>query len=274
MVTSLRKGTFTHMELIAGSVTLTGFLASLCAGLASGAGAAPIFFKQTWNENWQRQMLGIAGGIMLAATVFSLISPALDMVEAQSKNAFLPAVVVGAAIAMGAVSIWLVHNLVPHEHLMKGPDDGSVFALGRNWLFIAAITLHNFPEGLSVGVAFGPGDIGSGLPVALGIGIQNMPEGLAVAAALLSGGFDRTRAFLIALATGLVEPIGGLVGAMVVSFSDTLLPWGLAFAGGAMLFVIVGEVIPETYRDDRHHGVTATFVTGFVIMMLLDVALG
>jgi ZIP family zinc transporter len=202
-----------------------------------------------------------------------LIVPALRIVEEQSSSALEPALVVGGGILLGAIAIFVVHSVVPHEHFAKDSEGHHFLALGRNWLFILAITLHNIPEGLSVGVAFGAG-ISSGFPVALGIGIQNMPEGLAVAAALSSDGATRLRAFLVALATGLVEPMGGLVGALVVHLSTVLLPWGLAFAAGAMLFVIVGEIIPETYRDDRHHGPTLALVVGFLIMMMLDVTLG
>jgi ZIP family zinc transporter len=218
-------------------------------------------------------MLAVAGGIMLAATVFSLIVPALEIVEDRSLRTLQPALVVGGGILLGALAIFAVHSVVPHEHFAKDAGGHQFLALGRNWLFILAITLHNLPEGLSVGVAFGPG-VSSGFPVAVGIGIQNMPEGLAVAAALTSDGASRLRSFMVALATGLVEPIGGLIGALVIHISDTLLPWGLAFAGGAMLFVIVGEIIPETYRDDRHHGPTLALVAGFLIMMMLDVTLG
>ncbi len=252
---------------------LIGFLSSLAAGLATGLGALPIFVRRTWPAESTSMMLAVAGGIMLAATVFSLIVPALEIVGEQSPRVLEPAFVVGVGIFLGAVVILGIHSVVPHEHFEKDARGHHFLALGRNWLFIVAITLHNIPEGLSVGAAFGAG-VSSGLPVAVGIGIQNLPEGLAVAAALRSDGASPMRAFLVALATGLVEPIGGLIGALVVNLSDALLPWGLAFAAGAMLFVIVGEVIPETYRDDRHHGPTMALVSGFLIMMVLDVTLG
>jgi zinc transporter, ZIP family len=252
---------------------LLGFLGSLIAGLATGLGALPILFRRRWPAESTSMMLAVAGGIMLAASVFSLIVPALEILDERSRGALEPAVVVAAGILLGAFAIYAVHAVVPHEHFAKDAAGHHFLALGRNWLFIVAITLHNIPEGLSVGVAFGAG-ISSGLPIAVGIGIQNLPEGLAVAAALTSDGASRLRAFMVALATGLVEPIGGLVGALVVSYSDALLPWGLAFAAGAMLFVIIGEVIPETYRDDRHHGPTLAFLGGFLVMMVLDVTLG
>src|SRR5690606_15812575 len=167
-------------------------------------------------------------------------------------------------------SVWAIHAFVPHEHFTKGPDGRVSIELGKHWLFILAITLHNFPEGMSVGVAFGD-EIESGAAVMLGIGLQNLPEGLAVAAALVGDGSTQARAFVIALLTGLVEPVGGLVGALAVSLSTELLPWGLAFAGGAMLFVISGEVIPETHREGVEQIATFSLVLGFVVMMMLDV---
>ena len=252
---------------------LVGFLGSFAAGLATGLGALPIFIRRQWPAESTSMMLAVAGGIMLAAAVFSLIVPALNIVGERSPRTLEPALVVGAGILLGAIAIYGIHSVVPHEHFAKDAAGHHFLALGRNWLFIVAITLHHIPEGLSVGVAFGAG-ISSGLPVAIGIGIQTMPEGLAVAAALSSDGASRLRAFTVALATGLVEPIGGLIGAFVVNFSDAMLPWGLAFAAGAMLFVIVGEVIPEAYRDDRHHGPTMALLGGFLIMMVLDVTLG
>jgi len=219
-------------------------------------------------------LLAIAGGIMLAATVFSLIVPAMDVIVSRSGSAAHAATTVSAGVVLGALSIWLIHAKVPHEHFIKGPEGRSSVALARQWLFIIAIALHNFPEGMSVGVAFGPGDLRADLLVTIGIGLQNMPEGLAVAAALISVGYSRARAVLIALATGLVEPVGGLVGAAAVSLSDSLLPWGLAFSAGAMLSVISGEVIPETHRKGVEHRATFCLILGFIVMMMLDTIFG
>jgi len=264
----------TDAEFAGMSPILAGFLGSLAAGLATGVGAIPVFFRREWPEEGQVIMLAVAGGIMLAATVFSLIIPAMDVVVAQSGSEPYAAATVSAGVILGALCIWLVHGVVPHEHFVKGAEGGASVALGRHWLFILAITLHNFPEGMSVGVAFGTGDLNAGLAVTTGIGLQNIPEGLAVAAALISAGYGRGRAAFVALMTGLVEPVGGLVGAAAVSLSDALLPWGLAFSAGAMLFVISGEVIPETHRKGVEHRATLSLVLGFVVMMILDTTLG
>lgn len=264
----------TDADFAAVSPVLAGFIGSLVAGLATGVGALPVCFRREWPEQGQVIMLAIAGGIMLAATVFSLIIPAMEVVIDQSGREIRAAAIVSAGVVLGALCIWLIHGTVPHEHFVKGPEGRTSVALGRHWLFIIAITLHNFPEGMSVGVAFGPGDFNAGLAVTMGIGLQNMPEGLAVAAALMSQGYSRGRAVLVAASTGLVEPAGGLLGAAAVSLSDSLLPWGLAFSAGAMLFVISGEVIPETHRKGVEHRATLCLVLGFVVMMMLDTTLG
>ncbi len=254
-----------------------GFAGSLVAGMGTSLGAAPIFLRAQWSERAQALMMALAAGVMLGATVFSLTIPALEVVTEATGDAVRAALVVGIGMFMGAGGIWLIHARVPHEHFIKGAEGEGAspkfFHLGRHWLFVFAITLHNFPEGMSVGVSFGH-EMATGLAVTLGIGLQNMPEGLAVAAALIGEGSSRLRAFVIATLTGLVEPVGGLVGATMVGVSEMLLPWGLSFAAGTMLFVISGEIIPETHREGREHAATFTLVGGFVLMMLLDVALG
>lgn len=254
-------------------VISVGFLGSLVAGLGTGVGALLVFIRERWSETAQIIMLSIAAGVMLGATVFSLVIPSLEIVTARSGSELNAALVTSGGVALGALATWLIHLTVPHEHFVKGPDGRAKIDLGRHWLFILAITLHNFPEGMSVGVAYGD-ELSTGFAVTLGIGLQNLPEGLAVAAALIGDGFERGRAFWIALVTGMVEPIGGLVGAFAVSLSEALLPWGLAFAGGAMLFVISGEVIPETHREGIERPATFALVLGFIVMLLLDVTLG
>jgi ZIP family zinc transporter len=251
-----------------------GFVGSLIAGLATGVGAIPIFFRREWPRSSEILMLSAAAGIMLAATAFSLILPGIDVVVGRTGSATQASLVVGTGILLGALAIWGIHTGLPHEHFIIGREGALSTSLGRHWLFVAAITLHNVPEGMSVGVSYGLGDVATALAVTTGIGLQNMPEGLAVAAALVSEGYGQGRAFMIALATGLVEPVGGLVGAGAVSMSDALLPWGLAFAAGAMLFVISHEIIPETHREGPADRATLTLVLGFVVMMVLDVALG
>lgn len=256
-------------------VLWTGTVGSLVAGLFTSLGALLIFVRPSWSRRAQVQMLAFAAGIMLAASLFSLLLPAFEITLEQRGEFGRAIVEVAGGTTFGALVIWLLNSWIPHEHFIKGPEGRARFDLGRHWLFIVAITLHNFPEGMSVGVAFG-GGVEQGIPVMLGIGIQNLPEGLAVAAALIADGFPRSRAFFIATLTGLVEPVGGFIGAFAVSFSGILLPLGLSFAGGAMLFVIFAEIVPETHgkRASSRGLATLSLLVGFVLMSALDLAFG
>lgn len=253
-------------------VIVTGSLGSLAAGAATGLGALPILVRARWGRTSQVIMLSVAAGVMLGATVFSLVIPALEIVQARGGGELEAVSIASGGLLLGAIAIWALHALLPHEHFVKGREGREDTAMSRQTLFVLAITLHNFPEGMSVGVAYGAG-IPTGLAVTTGMALQNLPEGLAVAAALIASGSGRWRALWIALLTGLVEPIGGVVGAGAVSLAEGLLPWGLAFAAGAMLFVISGEIIPETHRSGVEKPATFSLVVGFVVMMLLDVTL-
>jgi ZIP family zinc transporter len=212
-------------------------------------------------------MLGGAAGVMLAATSFSLIVPGIESGNAQWGGHGVWVVALGMMV--GAVVLDRADKWLPHEHFFKGRE-GPSSSMRRIWLFVLAITIHNFPEGLAVGVGFGTGDVSSGLTLATGIGLQNMPEGLAVALPLIGLGYGRWYAVGIATLTGLVEPIGGLAGAAAVSTFQPLLPLGLAFAAGAMLFVIGDEIIPETHSKGKSRSATFGLMLGFVIMMMLD----
>ncbi len=251
-----------------------GFIASLAAGAATGLGALPVIFIRNISGRLQGGLLGFGAGVMLAATSFSLIVPAVDAAYTTYGSKSGAAFIVGAGMFIGAMFLWLSDKYSPHEHFISGPEGANPKNLKRVWLFIIAITLHNFPEGLAVGVGFGSGDISNGIALATGVGLQNLPEGLVVAVALLGEGYSVGRSLLIALLTGLVEPVGGLIGAGVVSLAAPLLPWGLGFAAGAMLFVISDEIIPESHRKGIEKEATVGVMVGFVIMMFLDVTLG
>lgn len=237
-----------------------GLIASLIAGFATGAGAIPIFFIKQLSDKLLDILLGFSAGVMLAATCFSLIVPAIELSG--------PLIVV-AGIILGALTLHLIDRFVPHFHPASGPE-GPPSKLPKVWLFVVAITIHNFPEGLAVGMSFGTGDIASGLVVAMAIGLQNMPEGLAVALPLLREGYSRGKSFWYATLTGLIEPIGGLLGLVLVSLFVPILPWGLAFAAGAMLFVISDEMIPESHKKGFEREATFGLIGGFILMMFLD----
>jgi ZIP family zinc transporter len=217
-------------------------------------------------------LLAAAAGVMLGASMFSLLIPALDQVREATGSTLESVLVASAGLLLGALGIWILYRLVPHERTLEAQPAPDGDPSRHHWLFILAITLHNFPEGMSVGVAYAADPV-AGTSVAVAIGIQNLPEGLAVAAALLAAGGTRARAIAIALGTGLVEPLGGLLGAAALGFGALALPWGLSIAAGAMLFVIAEEVIPETHLADTSGSTTISLIVGFVVMMLLDVTL-
>lgn len=251
-----------------------GSIASLGAGLATAVGALPILFIRTISERVQGVLLGFGGGVMLAATSFSLIVPGTEAAMRQGGSQFEAALIMVMGMVIGVLFLELIHRYLPHEHFYKGKEGADVVQLQRIWLFVIAITLHNFPEGLAVGVGFGSGNIQSGIALATGIGLQNLPEGLVVALALLGQGYSMLFALWISLLTGLVEPIGGVIGAGVVAIAQPLLPWGMAFAAGAMLFVIADEIIPESHRQGIEREGAFGVIGGFLVMMLLDIALG
>ncbi|MDH5299329.1 MAG: ZIP family metal transporter, partial [Desulfobulbaceae bacterium] len=215
-------------------------------------------------------LLGFGAGVMLAATSFSLIIPAIDHAGSGVAAAFI----VAGGMLLGGLFLFLSDHFAPHEHFIVGPQGADLGRLKRIWLFVIAITIHNFPEGLAVGVGFGGNDLANGLTLAIGIGLQNMPEGLVVALALLREGYSMRYSLMASLLTGLVEPVGGLIGAGVVSVAAPLLPWGLAFAAGAMLYVVSDEIIPESHRRGHEDEATFGVMIGFIVMMLLDVTLG
>ncbi len=245
---------------------LWGIAGSTLAGLATGLGAIPVLFPSlhSLSHRVKDELLGFAAGVMLAATAFSLLVPSIDRGG--------PGMAISGVLA-GALLLDLLDRVIPHEHFEKGRE-GPASKLRKIWLFVLAITLHNFPEGLAVGVSFGSQNIADGITVALAIGLQNIPEGLAVAISLLSAGYSRKRAFLYALLTGCVEPLGGLLGISLVSFMHAFLPFGLALAGGAMLFVIGDEIIPETHHGPSARYSTYALMVGFVVMMGLDTIFG
>ena len=254
-------------------VFYAGVVASLIAGAAAGIGALPVFFVRSASALVQDILLGLAAGLMLGATAFSLVLPAIQSAGPQAGSEALGTLAVGGGMLAGGVLLWLAHRMLPHEHLVKGRESCEHTRIKGVWLFVIAITVHNFPEGLAVGVGFGGGDVGNGLALTAAIFLQNLPEGFAVALAMLTLEYSALGAVLIALATGAVETVGGFVGAGVVSLSAALLPGALAVAAGAMLFVISHEVIPETHRNGHETPATFGVMVGFVMMMFLDVAM-
>ena len=246
-------------------------------------GAAMVFFFKEINKRVLNMMLGFAAGIMVAASFWSLLAPAIEMAEKSSLPAWLVAAI---GFLSGAAFLWLADRILPHAHFFA--KEGEVEGIPTNWrrsiLLVFSITLHNIPEGLAVGVAFGAAansmsetGLLAAVAVALGIGIQNFPEGAAVSIPLRREGVSRMKRFMYGQASGLVEPIAGVIGAAMVTSMEAILPYALAFAAGAMLYVVVEELIPESQSGGEHESAdlsTIGFIIGFAIMMILDVALG
>lgn len=269
----------TTMFTLPDNVILQALLATTFTWLLTALGAASVFFTSSHvSRLGANLMLGFAAGVMLAASYWSLLAPALALSEHMGKFSWLPA---ATGFVAGALFLRLADLLLPHLHYYANIKDGPKSSFKRSTLLAFAVTLHNFPEGLAVGVAFGAAATGApdaGLAgaaaLALGIGIQNIPEGAVVALPLRAEGMSRLKAFLIGQGSGLAEPVAGVLGAAAVVFMAPLLPYALAFAAGAMVFVVVEEVIPESQAGEHGDLATLALILGFVLMMILDVALG
>ncbi|MDX2473810.1 MAG: ZIP family metal transporter [Candidatus Krumholzibacteria bacterium] len=255
-------------------------LATLFTWGVTALGAAVVFFFDTVNRKMLDAMLGFAAGIMIAASFWSLLAPAIAMTEAAGGRPWVPAVV---GFLAGGGFLWSVDKVLPHLHLGFPMEEaeGIKTSWHRSILLVLAITLHNIPEGLAVGVAFGAvaagvpeATMGAAVALALGIGIQNFPEGLAVAAPLRREGWSRRKSFAYGQASGFVEPIAGVIGAAAVLWMRPILPYALSFAAGAMIYVVVEELIPESQLEKNTDTATVGAMLGFALMMALDVALG
>lgn len=250
----------------------TAFLAGSVAAAATAAGTLPAVFARGISLRTQDTLLGFGAGIMLAASAFSLVQPALDAARRHGTGPWGAGLLVGASILLGAGLVMALERALPHEHFIKGTEGRAPVRIARTWLFVFAIILHNLPEGLAIGVAY-VADAAHGRALTTGIAIQDLPEGLVVALALIAAGYGRARAIAVGMASGLIEPVGAAAGAGVVVTLPLLLPGALGFAAGAMLFVVSHEIIPESHRQGHENFATAGLMLGFVLMMLLDTAL-
>jgi zinc transporter, ZIP family len=257
---------------------MAAFIATIFTWFVTAAGASTVFIFKTMSRKWLDGMLGFTGGVMVAASFWSLLSPAIEMTKDEGFAKVMPAAI---GFFLGALFIFGLDKVLPHLHINFQESEGKKTPWQRTTLLVLAITLHNIPEGLAVGVLFG--GVAAGIPeasisgaivLAIGIGIQNFPEGIAVAMPLRRMGMSRWKSFLYGQSSALVEPIAGVAGAIAVNFFTPLLPYALAFAAGAMIFVVVEEVIPETQQDGHSDIAPMGFVGGFIVMMMLDVALG
>ncbi len=258
---------------------ITGALyATIFTWLMTALGASLVFFVKNLNRMVLDGLLGFTGGVMVAASFWSLLAPGIEMSPGEGFIKVLPASI---GFALGALFIFLLDKILPHIHINFKDSEGIKTPWHKTTLLVLAITLHNIPEGLAVGVLFG--GVSLGLPeatisgaviLALGIGIQNFPEGIAVSMPMRRLGASRIKSFWYGQLSAIVEPLAAVLGAFAVTFFSPLLPYALSFAAGAMIFVVIEEVIPEAQQDKYTDLATMGFILGFIIMMCLDVALG
>ena len=244
------------------------------AALATALGALPALFVREISVRWEDIMLGFGAGVMAAAASFSLILPGVAAGTEILGSKPAGAAIVAAGLLLGALFLLLADKAVPHEHLSAGRHGPDWMHLRRVWLMVFAIALHNFPEGMAIGVGFSDGDTSVGVPLAAAIAIQDIPEGLVVAVALRTVAYAPWQAALAGALTGLAEPLGAIIGVALTSGFAPLYPAGLGFAAGAMLWVVSHEIIPETHRKGHEQAATLGLIGGFVVMMMLDTALG
>lgn len=256
------------------------FIATVFTWFVTAAGSALVFFFRSENKKLLNSMMGFAAGVMIAASFWSLLEPAIDIAE---EIGMIPWLVAVAGFLVGGAFIFLLDMLLPHIFIRLKADKktGERTSWQRSVLLVFAITLHNIPEGLAVGVAFGalgaatdPALLYSAMALAFGIGLQNFPEGAAVSVPLRREGYSRGKAFFYGQFSGFVQPIAGVAGAWMVVSVTTLLPFALAFAAGAMIYVVAKELIPESHAGEEAKLATLGVMGGFAVMMALDVALG
>lgn len=260
---------------------LAAFYATTFTWLLTAAGAGLVFFFKTLHRGVLDAMLGFTGGVMIAASFWSLLAPSIEMSEKLYPSApWMPAAV---GFLIGALFLFGLDKLMPHLHInfKVEESEGVKTQWHKTTLLVLAITLHNIPEGLAVGVLFGAASVGmdgatiaGAVALAIGIGIQNFPEGFAVAMPLRRAGVSRSKSFWYGQLSAIVEPLFGVIGAVAVIYMQPILPFALAFAAGAMIYVVVEEVIPETQRDKYTDVAVLGFIGGFLVMMILDVSLG
>ncbi|MGI6767596.1 MAG: ZIP family metal transporter [Bacilli bacterium] len=246
--------------------------------MTSLGAALVFFFRKNISKNLNRIFLGFAAGVMIAASVWSLLIPAIESAEEQNIPGYIPAVI---GFIAGGFFLLLIDKLLPHIHPRAGVQEGVKSSFQRTTMLVFAVTLHNIPEGLAVGLSFGlalkTGDatlLASALALSIGIGLQNFPEGAAISLPLKNENISNRKAFILGSLSGIVEPIAAVLGILLASWLPAVMPWFLAFAAGAMIYVVAEELIPEAQLDSHSNIGTIAVMVGFAVMMLLDVALG
>lgn len=254
------------------SVLLQGLLASLVAGLVTGVGGFMIFLKKKYTQDNINCMLNIAAGVMLAASFFGLLVPSMHKITTFHPDIHIAGFWFCGAVFVGVALVWLLNDLLPHEHNNMGLH-GLHFTLKKAWLFIIAITLHKLPEGLAVGVAYSAEDFMNPDSLVIGIAVHNIPEGLTIAISLVAAKCSKFKAATTALIIGMVQPLGALLGLLTMGLSDKIVPLGMAMAGGTLLFVVINEILPETYGIKQTEKSAFAVFAGFIFMTYISMVM-
>ena len=254
-------------------IFVQGMLASLIAGVITGVGGFMIFLKRKYSQENINFMLNLAAGVMLAASFFALLVPAMHRISEFDPDIHVAGFWYCGAVFVGVALVWLLNEILPHEHNNMG-QHGIHFSLKKAWLFIIAITLHKLPEGLAVGVAYSAEDFMNPDSLVIGIALHNIPEGLTIAISLVAAHYSKLKAALTALLIGMVQPLGALIGLLTMDFSDKIVPLGMAMAGGTLLFVVINEILPETYGVKKTEKSAFAVFVGFIFMTYLNMVLG
>ena len=250
-----------------------GFCGALIAGLFTGVGGVAVFLKKRYTQTNINVLLNLAAGVMLSASFFALLVPSMSQLINLYSDIHVAGFVYCGAVSFGVGLVWLLNAVLPHEHNNMG-HHGAKFDLKKAWLFIIAISLHKFPEGLAVGVAYGAEEFINPLSLLIGIALHNIPEGLTIAISLVAAGVGRAQSALTAFAIGMVQPLGALIGLLLIGVSSSLIPLAMAMAGGTLLFVVINEILPETYGYKETDKSAFAVFTGFIVMSYLFMVLG
>lgn len=250
-----------------------GFLGALFAGLFTGVGGFAIFLKKKYTQTNINVLLNVAAGVMLSASFFALLVPAMEEIMSVYQDVHVAGFYYCGAVAFGVALVWILNALLPHEHnnmVRHGPR----FDLKKAWLFIIAISLHKLPEGLAVGVAYGAEEYVNPVGLVIGIALHNIPEGLTIAISLVAASESKLKAALTALVIGMIQPLGALLGLMIAGVSTMIIPLAMAMAGGTLLFVVINEILPETYGYKETEKSAFAVFAGFIVMSYLFMTLG
>ncbi|MBO7098053.1 MAG: ZIP family metal transporter [Alphaproteobacteria bacterium] len=250
-----------------------GFLGALIAGLFTGVGGFSIFLKRKYTQTNINVLLNLAAGVMLSASFFALLVPAMSQLITFYSDIHVAGFAYCGAVAVGVALVWILNAVLPHEH-NNMVRHGAKFDLKKAWLFIIAISLHKFPEGLAVGVAYSAEEFINPMSLLIGIALHNIPEGLTIAISLVAAGVSKFKSACTSIAIGMIQPLGALIGLLFIGVSQSLIPLAMAMAGGTLLFVVINEILPETYGYKETDKSAFAVFTGFIVMSYLFMVLG